>query len=580
MDNKLKNIPDLRELGDVIGDGFLWGSSGFCYQTFLDQNSQLAEWRVSQAQKIADAFYAKNGQKAIYKNFKDALLNPSNYSVNTSDIKFNDWVKIVESAKGLGLNSLQVNLDWARLQPKQGSFSKKYLNEYKKIINHLKQNKIVPIFSLWSWSHPQWFEEVGGFKNKSNLKYFYNYVNNVIDIIPSGSIVVPVEDTYGYFKFYKQIFPSGKASSTKLAMNFASNFAKALRRTATIIKLKDKSIQVGHITANGFLDRPISNQIKLNRRLFHNIMLKEVKRSCDFVGISINNRVNESKSVLGKKEYYGDMDEGDSENFIVKSINYLDAKLQMPILIINNGVSDIEQKYYSKELESSINALFKSSLQKANMIGYVYGYVSPAQQIYSGRFTSQSLYGQPKNSPKLKLQPRAQTYSKLIKNVNKVRKPNYQPVVSSIINSINQHKKSKQGKVKKILRQSVRNISSKVDQAKLKRSNPNLAIDAGKNQSSKSFIAALSLSGEGVNPFESVKKISSASTAKLKSASSSTKAKLNKSVTGAKASRSKFGDFVKRPATKKANQAPKRATSTKKPVKKKSNNSKNNRRVV
>jgi hypothetical protein len=69
MENKFKNLPDFRELGDVIGDGFLWGSNGFCYQTFLDKSSQIAKWKSSSSQQIADAFYSKHGHKAIYSNF-------------------------------------------------------------------------------------------------------------------------------------------------------------------------------------------------------------------------------------------------------------------------------------------------------------------------------------------------------------------------------------------------------------------------------------------------------------------------------------------------------------------------------
>ncbi len=566
MENKFKDLPDFRELGDVIGDGFLWGSNGFCYQTFLDRSSQIAKWRSAYDQSIAEAFYARHGHKPIYTNFKDALLNPNNYSLDLSDLKFSDWQKVIEIAKSVGVNSVMVNLDWARLEPKRGTFSKKYLNEYKRIINHLKQNKIVPILTLWAWSHPQWFEELGGFKSKVNLKYFYSYVNHVTDIIPSGSTVIVLEDTYNYFKFYKQIFSSGRAGSSKLAINLSSNFARALRRATTIIKLKDKSIQVGLTVSSCFLDRPLSRHIKLNRMLFHNTILKEAKRSCDFIGLGVNNRANESKSVLGSKEYYGDMNEGDTEKFMVKSFNYLDTKLQMPILVINNGVSDIEQKYYSTEIENSVNALFKASLQKANMIGYIYGYLTQAQQINSGRFISQSLCVQPKNSSKLKVQARARAYSRLIKSVNKARKPNYQPAVSSIIDSINQYKKAKRSKVKNILQQSVKSIASKVDQAKLKRSKPIVAIGEGNDVKLKSFVSSLSLSGEGVNPFESVKKISSASTAKLKSTSSLARAKLidNKKIVQSKINQSikkpKFGDFIKRPS----NKLPKAVTKTKK----------------
>jgi beta-glucosidase/6-phospho-beta-glucosidase/beta-galactosidase len=463
---------------------------------------------------------------------------------------------VIELAKLIGLNSIALNLDWARLEPKKGTFSKKYLNEYKRIINHLEQNKIVPIITLWAWSHPQWFEDLGGFKAKANLKYFYNYVNNVVNIIPAGSTVMVLEDAYGYFKFYNQVFPAGRAQSSRLVMNLASNFARALRRANTIIKLKDKSIQVGASVSNSFLDKPLNQRNKLNRMLFHSRILKEIRKSCDFVGLGINNRSNESKSVLGSKEYYGDINEGDTEKFMVKSFNYLDAKLQMPILVINNGVSDIEQKYYSTEIENSINALFKASLQKANMIGYVYGYLSQSQQIDSGRFISQSLYTQPKNSSKLKAQNRARVYSRLIKSVNKARKPNYQPAVNSIINSINQYKKSKQGRVKNILRQSVKSISLRVDSAKLKHSRPPAVIADNKGGDAKSFISTLSLSGEGVNPFESVKKISLASTAKFKSTSASAKEKLinNKKSVQSRISQSikkpKFGDFIKKPSIK------------------------------
>lgn len=522
MNEEIKNIPDLRELGDVIGDGFLWGSNAFCYKSFPSKNSQVTNWRKNYSDNIADNFGKNNLDNKVYSSIKDALTNKDNYNIPPKELSLTNYQNYIALAKKLNLNSISINLDWARIEPNKGNFSASALKLYKKIIKDAEASGIVTLINLWDLSHPIWFEEIGGFFNKKNIKFFLNFIDKAISLIPPGTSVITFNDPTQIINVKSIIKDKQARNSIKLYSNIISAHHQAVR----LIKASSESNRVGisipiTIFSSGNKQKKINSLVK-------NIFLREIKKSCDFFGLIINDNYsfkdNKNQKIItafldgeAKKQIYGDLKEGNSENLLVNAINYFDKKLQMPILIISGSVSDLEQKYYPKELEITINAIFKTAVHGASIIGLMYSSLISSQPLEEGIFTSRSLAMQNVKTGKISLHLRARAISRLILQVNKVRKPNYQPIVSAIIDSMNQHKQSKKNKVTRFLGESAKKLSSRVDSVKYK----NRLIPANKMLSlPRKSVLRLSTGGEGVNPFNAAKNLSvdSINRVKLKSA--------------------------------------------------------------
>ncbi len=556
MNDEIKNIPDLRELGDVIGDGFLWGSNAFSYRSFPAKNSQVTDWRKKFSTVIAENFKKLSASNKTYSKIEDTLDNPDNYNIAPKELSLKNYQNYLLVAKKLNLNSITINIDWARVEPKQGSFSTSALKLYKKIIIDTISMGIVPVVTLWDLSHPVWFEEAGGFANKRNIKFFLNFVNKVLSFIPAGTTIITFNNPCQIADVKSILQNKQLINNIKIYRNIAS----AHHRVVHSVKLISQYNRVGmSIPISVF--GSINKQKNIDNRLIRKILLGEIKKSSDFLALLINSRGNiklnkktqKNSSITeyeSKKEAYGDFDEGVSENQLVRAINYFDKKLQMPILIINSSVSDLEQRYYSKELEISINAIFKTALQGSSIIGIIYSSLLSSRPIEEGIFTSRSLALEDAKTGKIKLYPRAKILHKLISRINKVRKPNYQPVVSAIIDSMNRYKQSKKNKVSRFFGESAKKITSKVDSVKYKNAQPgnNKTLDAPEKSALK-----LSAGGEGVNPFSIAKKVSLDSINIIKIKSNQVKSKvagkinLTKPVSNSvKGKKTKLvGDFIK-----------------------------------
>lgn len=578
MNNEIKNLPDLRELGDVIGDGFLWGSDLFSYRTFPAKNSQVTHWRKNFSTAIANNFKKLSANNKIYSKIEDSLSNPDNYNISPKDLNLKSYQNYLLLAKKLNLNSITINVDWARVEPKQGTFSISALKMYKKIISDAVALGVVPIVTLWDLSHPIWFENSGGFTNKKNIKFFLNFVGRVLNFIPSGTTIIT-------FNNPSQIVEAKSIFQNQQPINILKtyrNIASAHHQAAHLIKHSSKLNKVGMGIPISIFGS-INKQKNLNNRLVRNILLGEIKKSSDFLALSINgwDDLKFNKKQKGsinltdnefEKEIYGDFGEGTSENQLVRAISYFDKKLQMPILIMNNSVSDLEQKYYSKELEITINAIFKTALQGSNIIGLVYSSLAGSKPIKEGIFTSRSLSLEDSKRAKVRFHPRARILHGLIAKVNKVRKPNYQPAVSAIIESMNKYKQSKKNKVKRFLGESAKKINNKVDEVKYKNKLPlsNKMLAASQKTTLK-----LSAGGEGVNPFDIAKKASLDSINRVKLKSNQVKRRVADRISKAKpgsgsASASVknkttrlVGDFVKSRTSKKPKAITKKPASAK-----------------
>ena len=557
MDEDIKNLPDIKELGDVIGDGFLWGSEAVSYRSFPARTSQINQLRSEAADKLSANFKLKFGDQKVYANIKQSLDNKLNFQPKLPTLNTKNYQASLALANKLNLNSVLINVDWAKIEPERGQYSNSALKLYARIFHQALGLNLIPVISLWDASHPQWFEDAGAFSKRKNVDLFLKFVHRVVQILPPASTIITFVDPTSQFGIKLNV--EGKKLTAPKLNRTTRNITLAHRQAIKMVKKANPLNKAGMALGGNLLRLSPSSTYGIQGKMIEKILLKESKISSDFVAAAIdlsknpfllklNNKkqVKNLTSTSDKQVVHGDLDEGLSENQIVYTINHLDKKLEMPILLINRGVSDLEQKYYAKELEFTINAIFKTGLQGASIIGLIYSSLLNSHNLEDGILTSKSLASVNRQTNKVKVYPRARALQKLIAKLNKARKPNYQPVVGAIIESMNQYKKSKKNKAVRAVRESFKKITIKVGDSKYKRL---YSAETKLKLLNKPKAAVLKLDpgGEGINPFSQIQKASGKRTAKLKSSAKSANVKLK---SGVKSGTKAMGDFIKKPSLK------------------------------
>uniref|UniRef100_A0A3Q3L4L9 Cytosolic beta-glucosidase n=1 Tax=Mastacembelus armatus TaxID=205130 RepID=A0A3Q3L4L9_9TELE len=143
--------------------GFSWGAGSSAYQT------EGAWDKDGKGLSIWDVFSHKNGK--IQQN-------------ETGDSSCEGYYKVkddISLMKELKLNHYRFSISWPRLIPtgiKSEHINEKGIQYYDQLIDHLLENKITPIVTLYHWDLPQVLQEkYGGWQNISMVNYFNEFAN-------------------------------------------------------------------------------------------------------------------------------------------------------------------------------------------------------------------------------------------------------------------------------------------------------------------------------------------------------------------------------------------------------------------
>jgi len=77
--------------------------------------------------------------------------------------------------KGLGFAAYRFSVEWARIEPEEGFFSRAALDHYRRMIAEARAIEIVPIVSFHHFTAPVWFTRDGGWTEPKSVDRFAHY---------------------------------------------------------------------------------------------------------------------------------------------------------------------------------------------------------------------------------------------------------------------------------------------------------------------------------------------------------------------------------------------------------------------
>lgn len=114
---------------------------------------------------------------AMWKNLFGRTKIKGGRTCGNSNDFWNLYKEDIDRAYAMGSNSFRLSLEWSSLQPlgPGSSFSPGAVERFHAILDYLKAKNMEPFLSLHHYVHPQWFEELGGFRKEENIRYFVEY---------------------------------------------------------------------------------------------------------------------------------------------------------------------------------------------------------------------------------------------------------------------------------------------------------------------------------------------------------------------------------------------------------------------
>ncbi|MFC4785591.1 glycoside hydrolase family 1 protein [Nocardioides sp. MAHUQ-72] len=130
---------------------FLWGVAGSGHQTEGDNVD-------------SDTWFAEQVTPTVFKE-------RSHRACNSWEL----WREDIDLAAGLGLNAYRFSVEWARVEPVEGTVSEEALDHYEAIVDECLARGLAPVVTFNHFTSPHWFAMRGGWLDAEAPSLFARY---------------------------------------------------------------------------------------------------------------------------------------------------------------------------------------------------------------------------------------------------------------------------------------------------------------------------------------------------------------------------------------------------------------------
>lgn len=88
---------------------------------------------------------------------------------------YNRYEEDISLLSSSGLNAYRFSIEWARIEPQEGTFDEKEVEHYRNVIRCCKEHGVIPIVTLHHFTSPKWLISKGGWEAKSTVEDFRRY---------------------------------------------------------------------------------------------------------------------------------------------------------------------------------------------------------------------------------------------------------------------------------------------------------------------------------------------------------------------------------------------------------------------
>jgi beta-glucosidase len=254
----------------VFPEGFLWGTATSAHQ--VEGGNSNSDWW---------AWELKPGSPC---------REPSGAAID----HYNRYPQDVALLAGLGFNTYRFSVEWARIEPAEGTFDQAELDHYRAMVAAVRASNLTPVVTLNHFALPVWVAAKGGWLADATPTLFERYVRRVVEALGASvewyaTINEPGVVAFGGYMGGLE-FPPG-AHGVANWNRSAALLIDAHRRARAAIKELRPSARVGmtHSMQEWESNAGGRPAMEYARRQSEDIYL-EAARDDDFVGIDTYTR--------------------------------------------------------------------------------------------------------------------------------------------------------------------------------------------------------------------------------------------------------------------------------------------------
>ena len=403
-----------------------WGASTAAHQVEGGNHNQWSVWELENATELANNAQEKYGHLKAWDDIEAQATKPENYISGRAVDHYHKYEEDFDILKSLNMNALRFSIEWSRIEPEMGQWDEKEIAHYRHYLKSLKERNITPFVTLWHWTMPVWFTDIGGFEKRSNVKHFIKFVEKVADELGDlmqQIIILNEPNVYSSLSYSEGLWPPQKKSVVWTYL-VQKNLIVAHKKAYKSLKKRIPKSQVGTSNQASYIYTVNESKIQQlgawSERTFWNYWFYDrVKKQCDFIGLNFyfsdrwtgglrpNNPQNHTND-LG-----WDMQPANIEEVIVE----LYERYEKPVYITENGLADRNDANRKWWLEETIIALDKAISRGAKVPAYLHWSLLDNFEWADGFWPRFGLVEVDYKTLKRTIRPSAQWFGKLLKKI-------------------------------------------------------------------------------------------------------------------------------------------------------------------
>lgn len=400
---------------------FLWGASTSAHQVEGNLHNQWSVWELENAKSLATRSSYQFGDLPNWANIARDAKNPNNYVSGRAMDHYRRYEEDFDILTELGLEAFRFGIEWARVEPREGAWDAAAIDHYRNYLKALKNRGITPVVTMFHFTLPVWFAEMGGFEKRRNVKYFVRFAQKVIDEL-GGDIkwLITINEPTVYVgeSYLVGEWPPNKTSKWR-GVWVLHNLLSAHRQIYRLTRARRIKVSMAHHVTYFYAgdDAWLSRVSAWVADLVANrYTLARSKRTSDFLGVNYYF----SHRIYGYRVHDPESQSSDlGWNMQPEAMRYvledLHDRYKLPIMVTENGLADEDDEHRKWWITESIKAMSLAMKSGVKLLGYLHWSLLDNFEWDKGFWPKFGLVSVHRGTMKRTVRPSARWFGEVIK---------------------------------------------------------------------------------------------------------------------------------------------------------------------
>ncbi len=282
---------------------------------------------------------------------------------------------------GLGFGAFRLGIEWARIEPAEGEFSRAALDHYRRVLAACREFRLQPVVTFHHYTLPRWLAARGGFLCAEYPALFERYCTRAaaaLGDLMSYACTINEPEGLGEGGWILGVNPPGRKGDVQGMWQVAENALEAHRRAAPAIR-SQAGIPTGVVLALPDLQyeegaTPGSTGVELNSLVSDRFF--ELARADDFIGVQTYTRIRLGPEGLRGPSEAADTTQLGQEVYPAALGNTIRRAWKStggtPVIVTESGIATADDAQRIAFVEASLREVLTCLAEGVDVCGYLY----------------------------------------------------------------------------------------------------------------------------------------------------------------------------------------------------------------